>query len=413
MILHWIMQNGIVSGGLALMAGGSLIASLRWIPHQVYTWLRGLFVYTMEIESADSAFDWLRVWLTEKSSASFVSAGVSPEGGRTFDQSSTENPRFFFYPRTTSAIRYRGRRLIIWSSKESVQGAMHGIRETLTVQALFGTRALFESLLHEAHQLASRRDGKTLEIWVPDGSSWRLLDRKPVRSRESLVLADGIWESVVEDAARFIEGRAWYETRGIPYHRTYLFEGPPGSGKSSLAHGMASALKMNVSTASLGSIYSDETLLGLLSRVPTSHVLLLEDIDATGIKRDGGCLTLSALLNILDGAASKEGRIVVMTSNFPEKLDAALIRPGRVDVRIHIDNATAKQAEGMFRRFFPTGDPGDFGAEWAGKSMASIQEHLLQAAHSGPEEPVPPPAPPVDMIDKGMGCRRSMVLSGA
>ena len=62
-------------------------------------------------------------------------------------------------------------------------------------------------------------------------------------------------------------------------------------------------------------------------------------------------LTFSGLLNAIDGVASAEGRILFMTTNYPEKLDAALIRPGRVDAKQHIGCANESQVERMFRRF--------------------------------------------------------------
>jgi chaperone BCS1 len=103
--------------------------------------------------------------------------------------------------------------------------------------------------------------------------------------------------------------------------------------------------------------------------------VLLEDIDAVGIKRQvdmtededddddsddsvkvrSRC-TLSGVLNVIDGVASQEGRIVLMTSNMAHKLDKALIRPGRVDRMIFLDNISQRSAELMFLRMY-TPDP--------------------------------------------------------
>lgn len=63
-------------------------------------------------------------------------------------------------------------------------------------------------------------------------------------------------------------------------------------------------------------------------------------------------VTLSGLLNALDGVASSEGRIVFMTTNYLERLDAALIRPGRVDLKEYIGYCTEDQLEQMYRRFY-------------------------------------------------------------
>lgn len=100
----------------------------------------------------------------------------------------------------------------------------------------------------------------------------------------------------------------------------------------------------------------------MFQEIPPQCIVLLEDIDAVWSDRESetqegngavrsGC-TLSGLLNVLDGVGSQEGRIVIMTTNKPESLDSALVRPGRVDMRIFLGNISQKCAEQMFIRMF-------------------------------------------------------------
>ncbi|KAH6893108.1 BCS1 N terminal-domain-containing protein [Thelonectria olida] len=63
-------------------------------------------------------------------------------------------------------------------------------------------------------------------------------------------------------------------------------------------------------------------------------------------------ISLSGLLNAIDGVASHEGRILIMTTNKPESLDEALIRPGRVDVQVGFKNASSDQAAELFHRMY-------------------------------------------------------------
>ena len=63
-------------------------------------------------------------------------------------------------------------------------------------------------------------------------------------------------------------------------------------------------------------------------------------------------ITFSGLLNALDGVASAEERIIFLTTNHVDKLDPALIRPGRVDLKEFLGNATEAQIRGMFSRFY-------------------------------------------------------------
>lgn len=97
---------------------------------------------------------------------------------------------------------------------------------------------------------------------------------------------------------------------------------------------------------------------------PSHSIVLLEDVDAAFVSReeseasklayDGlNRLTFSGLLNMLDGVASSEARILFMTTNYIERLDPALIRPGRVDVKEYIGHATDEQIERAFIKFYP------------------------------------------------------------
>ena len=180
--------------------------------------------------------------------------------------------------------------------------------------------------------------------------------------------------------------------------------GVPGSGKSSLIHAIAGALMLDIYVVSLSASWmNDSTLTTLMGRVPARCIVLLEDLDAAftrSTSRDSGStgapgnrkrsshssdkkddsdddesddengkskkknkkddsmsevntLTLSGLLNALDGVAASEGRILFATTNHLERLDPALSRPGRMDVWIEFKNASPWQAEALFRNFFP------------------------------------------------------------
>jgi chaperone BCS1 len=192
---------------------------------------------------------------------------------------------------------------------------------------------------------------------------------------------------LLEDIRRFVSNKKWYDDLGIPYRRGYLFYGPPGSGKSSLATALAGEIQRDLYVLSLATRgLDDQGLMQLMSRVPSNGVLLIEDIDAAFAERDksdttSSQVTFSGLLNAFDGVGSRDGQIVIMSTNHIEKLDPALIRPGRVDWQAFLGNAVPEQVAELFLRFFPeSGRANEFVEKVAQSeiSMAALQNHFIQ-----------------------------------
>lgn len=136
-----------------------------------------------------------------------------------------------------------------------------------------------------------------------------------------------------------------------------VFLALPGNGKSSFINALAGVCAYNICVLNLNERgLTDERLSVLLSVVPPRSIILLEDVDAAFVNRDqrtaAYSVTFSGLLNVLDGVTSTEERVIFMTTNHIERLDPALIRPGRVDVKTYIGNATPHQIEKMWQRFY-------------------------------------------------------------
>lgn len=164
---------------------------------------------------------------------------------------------------------------------------------------------------------------------------WSSRNDLPRRQLDTVVLAAGQKEAIVGDLEMFLGAEAEYARLGIPWHRGYLLHGPPGTGKTSLAKALATHFGLDVYYLPLDSIQDDAQLLQLISSVQGRSMLLLEDIDVATASRErddaNPGVTLSGLLNALDGVATPHGLITVMTTNHVEVLDEALVRAGRVD----------------------------------------------------------------------------------
>jgi mitochondrial chaperone BCS1 len=199
------------------------------------------------------------------------------------------------------------------------------------------------------------------------GGTVSIVRTQTKRRRETLAI-DSLTESqLFGDLDRFLNSRNIYRQRGIPWRRGYLLYGPPGTGKSSLIQSIASHYDRQLVSLSLTDM-DDSALLRAWSEITATSVIALEDIDSVFNGRQPlGELSFSALLNTLDGAGAVEGSISILTTNHRERLDPALIRPGRCDREFKLGYLTPQSCMKMFECFFP----GSNLAEIVGQELGS------------------------------------------
>ena len=261
-------------------------------------------------------------------------------------------------------LRYRNAFLMVNRVRETKSLDLASGRpwETITLTTLYSQRHIFEDLFTEAHRLAQQStEGKTI-VYTARSTSWeRFGEPRRKRPIESVILDKGVRESILADVRDFLQSGPWYYSRGIPYRRGYLLHGPPGSGKSSFIQALAGELDYNIAMLNLSERgITDDRLNHLLTIIPQRTLVLLEDADAAFVNRrqteadgySGANVTFSGLLNALDGVGSAEERILFLTTNHVERLDSALIRPGRIDMTIRLGEATRWQASMLWDRFY-------------------------------------------------------------
>ncbi|KAF7721106.1 mitochondrial chaperone [Apophysomyces ossiformis] len=265
---------------------------------------------------------------------------------------------------TTHKIEYRGHTLYVTrleqerngppDSEESKSAPPEYIKISMRGKSL----AQLKEFVQEWCDDFNKPNEDDLDLYVYRRSRWRHLRSLNKRSFESVTLQEGVKEGVVTDMQLFLKCKEWYLSRGIPYRRGYLLYGPPGTGKTTLIQALACKVNMNVAIVSLLEVKSDSEFTSMLCELPFNVILVIEDIDhylssSFGSKKQGG-VTMSGMLNALDGIQAQEGSMIFMTGNNIEKLDPALLRPGRMDIKILLGYADRKQMKEMFWRFFGT-----------------------------------------------------------
>lgn len=262
------------------------------------------------------------------------------------------------------------------------------------------------------HVINAYAKSKVDEVWVQkiykhSNGMWKdsILDRNK-RKISSVVMKDNKNIEISNLLNHFSQTEEWHLERGIPYKKSFLFYGPPGTGKSSMIKAMSFELQRHIHYLSLSTIKNDQELSNLMSGINFKEtILVIEDIDAQGSfvhkrtpkqeikdkndnnisatttttkldddglavlskliiasniqdknkekeKENESQLTLSGILNQIDGVHNNHGMILIMTTNYPELLDEALIRDGRVDERIFFDYCDYEQIYLMFKNFY-------------------------------------------------------------
>ncbi|KAK2990418.1 hypothetical protein RJ640_011166 [Escallonia rubra] len=221
----------------------------------------------------------------------------------------------------------------------------------------------FPYILKEAK--ARKQEDKTVKIFTVDtknvyghGPSWTSIVLDHPATFDTLAMDSEMKEMVLKDLERFVKRREYYRTVGKAWKRGYLLYGPPGTGKSSLIAAMANYLKFDIYDLELTDLRRNSELRQLLVGTANRSILVVEDIDCTvelqdrlahkarapqpGFYQEESKVTLSGLLNFTDGLWSSCGdeRIIIFTTNHKEKLDPAMLRPGRMDLHIHMSYCT-------------------------------------------------------------------------
>lgn len=347
-------------GGLMLLGTGLALARLGIVKSSGFLYRQMLV--DLEIPSKDKSYLWFLEWMSKHKYR--TSRHLSVETNVITHDNGAITTKFSLVPGPGKhLLRYKGAFILVNRERSGKLLDMTSGTpfETVTLTTLYRDRKLFNDLLYEAKNMALKaREGKTV-IFTSWGPEWRPFGQpRSKRLLGSVILDKGIAESVVEDVRDFMASGEWYHRRGIPYRRGYLLYGPPGSGKTSFIQALAGELDYNICILNISeNTLTDDRLNHLMNHIPNRSILLLEDVDAAFNKREQSTeqgytsgVTFSGLLNALDGVASAEECITFMTTNHPERLDPALMRPGRVDYKVLIGNATEYQVKRMFLRFY-------------------------------------------------------------
>lgn len=378
------------------MVIGGLGVYLRAIPLKLWFWLVDQTTMTITVKDDDAAFVWVKEWFLEQK---FVTRIRSVDLDTTLRREQTalipaEGHHWFWYHgRPFRVDSHRSEDKKGWSSPRT---------EWLIFRTCGRKQRFLKKFVADIVACHERSVALTSSLYVRDDDYWMRVEGYAPRSLDSVILKAGEKEGLVQDIEKFKAAQQRYRKLGVPYHRGYLFYGPPGSGKTSIVSALAGHFGISIYAINLTD-FNDKSLLKAINDVPTKSLILFEDIDCmkTGRARpdeEGAAkearapngsteaqdrlgVTLSGLLNVLDGFSAPENMLFVMTTNKIDVLDRALLRPGRIDYKLFFGGVLEEQKIELYRRFFPKASEPE--ARWfvetheSAETMAEFQGLLL------------------------------------
>tara|TARA_Y100000816_G_C26050322_1_gene550632 strand:+ start:111 stop:1271 length:1161 start_codon:yes stop_codon:yes gene_type:complete len=207
---------------------------------------------------------------------------------------------------------------------------------------------------------------KNINHYYFNGYNWEIFDVYNKRNLDTIYLENNELNKIISDMDIFLNNTEIlkkYEDLGLTSSRIYMFYGLPGTGKTTLSYCLASYFNINISTIEI-EIDTNNTILKRAFRdLPDKSILLIEDLDHmfnysdNKEENNNHNISLSGLLNILDGIFKFKNILCILTCNKISDLKDTIIR--RVDYFLEFKYAEISQITNLYNKFYPNSNEED------------------------------------------------------
>lgn len=362
--------------------------------------------YTVSLPGTDETYDTVHEWLVAnippKARRSLVARStrpgwsrhgaadeVSPDGRR--EERPPEHLRLAYDGSRSQPVRIEGHRVVVSVEREQLSGITLSAADAgwykpieKIIFTCYGENARDAVVRFLASQVAPGDAAPKPRFYIARRwGDWQRLSDLPSRPLDTVILREGQKERLVADLRKFLDSETLYGEVGLPWHRGYILHGPPGTGKTSTAKALAEHFGLDVRYIPLSDLDADTNLLALLGSVDSRSVLVLEDVDVVHAAKsrddaESKGISLSGLLNALDGLTTPHGLVTVMTTNDIEALDPALVRAGRADQTEELGYLDQDQFDRLCTRIVgvASGEPLDRVDATHAEAIEVVKRHL-------------------------------------
>lgn len=266
---------------------------------------------------------------------------------------------FFFY-----------KRKFFWFSKGKLEsGGSEKQKEEIMLRTFGWKQSAFQELVELFNMKKGGADDVFIHKFDSANKSWEQVGKVPLRDISTFCMNEETKAEILNKIVQFTKRRDWYRKKGLTYKESFLFLGPPGTGKTTLCKLLAAYFKKDLYVIDLTD-HTNASLVDALAKIKPGSFVLMEDVDQAGgavkdrskkkelvdVVMDMNCLTMSGFLNAFDGVVALDNIIVLMTTNRPDDLDAAVRRKSRINNEYLIDLLSTKEIWNYARLMYELDD---------------------------------------------------------
>jgi hypothetical protein len=378
-----LQSNQFFAGGVMLAVLSLIGYRLQALLNLIWVKIKTLTVFTVYLDDQDlNVFFGFSNWLKKHHPGKFKSVEAKCKITYNFETKKHVGEVILRQFQDVNLLWYKRRFILIYKERENFSSATQ--RENFFINKYiikgFLAKKQIIDLLNEAVQISA------VEYYKPSeprfkfftGDYWESKDIEEMFFKSFKNLYFFGKDKLVEELDRFKKSEEVYRRMGIAHKKGFLIKGPPGTGKSNAASAIAIYLGYSSYYLNLSAVKDDREIVRALSTVNGNCAIILEDIDRAFTGDNSQKFNIATLLNALDGNGNVNNCVIIMTTNFADRLDPALTRSGRIDSHIEIGYPRWQDVSDFMSDFYeePTELTGNLGLKM---TIADVQNICLSS----------------------------------
>lgn len=371
------MAKGLIVVGIM----GGLVALCRNLPQKLYEAIKRKILVSITVSKDTQDFNQTILFALIND---FIGSHTKLKSFKVFDATNTkQNVNLGFGPNTGKYWFYNQGTLFFYNRTEAKGNENTNVPEQVTLSWIGSKPEMLFKFINKTEDVFYKNFEERFYRLPSESADYWCAASKITHANE-LIISDKVKFRLDVALNNFKDNQAWFEKRGLPRKLVIVLYGPPGTGKTSLTRYIADYLRKDICVMTTKSM-TNEGFPALVRQSSNSNgVVSIQDFDVYSAfhKRDEdvlsegdfnkdkeskkerekknsvnfSSLSLSTILNTLQGDIPLSNCVVVMTTNHIEKIDPAVIRSGRVDLMLEVGCLEIAEVQKFYETYYETSE---------------------------------------------------------